>query len=703
MSMLIEENMTRTMEEPTEIVEEQKMPTEIVEEQTMPTMMEYITPTTMEQLIAALEKLRITMENQVPKFTPTGSFSPSQSSPTYEDGPNDKIRKGRKVWQKYIQMCHSKNNPKLWNSECLIYGLHKLADDATKSGEEARTYGEFFPEGIHIDDQGISGESILEKAAEGNFDQVMKLRELHHNTPADEFPIERIMATLWYSTCEPLARKLIHWVAYYNQLEILEWMLHFSVILSAFDEEDDQQVEKYERQVEDDDRKFDDKYKPGVSVAYGFLRIKAEDSLNAKDLCGFTPMHLATMENHEGIVKRLFAFEYNELLDIYIVAENMTPTPGEKLYLNKLTILHCAARNKSSLPIVKLLLERHKDSSLGNSKPIMIEAKSSSGKTALHYAAEFGNWEVVKVLLEFINMSGNSEYVNIRDVYRFTPLHLAALNSHVEVVEIILRDANGLNVSIVTWEGITALDIAKRNENKHDRKEKVNQRIVDMLESYDVNWLLSERQKYSAAASFLLVGAALIAGITYAGWLQPPLGLTENYDFPSSGPPGTYDSYVGIEEHREIQIFWVFNAIAFFCSIVTFIMGADAGIPKKCTSLREEVVHLRKSVVKASFILAVAILFAIGAFSSAGIIVLPPIARQRAPTYVIVAIGVIICLKILTRFIMKLWNWFHSPSLQFTMEKNPNSKEFEYDGGWILKSHFEMPIGDAKRYFTSYY
>lgn len=185
-------------------------------------------------------------------------------------------------------------------------------------------------------------------------------------------------------------------------------------------------------------------------------------------------MYLVIMENYEGIVKRLFVFEYNEFFDIYIVAENMIFILGEKLYLNKFIILYCVVRNKFFLFIVKLLLERYKDSSFGNFKFIMIEVKFLSGKIVLYYVVEFGNWEVVKVLLEFINMFGNSEYVNIRDVYRFIFLYFVVFNSYVEVVEIILRDVNGFNVSIVIWEGIIVLDIVKRNENKYDRKEKVN-------------------------------------------------------------------------------------------------------------------------------------------------------------------------------------------------------------------------------------
>ncbi|KAG0605477.1 hypothetical protein M758_9G062600 [Ceratodon purpureus] len=453
-------------------------------------------------------------------------------------------------------------------------------------------------------------------------------------------------------------------------------------------------------------------YRKNANIPYGFLPIDAKDSLNAQDLYGYTPLHLATIENHEGIVKRLFAEAYVYLLEVHIAADNMLALEGNKRNSNKLTALHFAARNESSLPIVQMLLEKphalkYNFASIKGGS--IIEVKSSSGKTPLHYASQYGNWEVVKQLLEvsmeFIYGRSKSEYVNDRDVFRRTPLYLAASQNHVEVVEILLRDVDGLNVNTVTWEGISALDIAKRNEDQqtHKEKKKVSQRIVDMLESYDVNWLISERQKYANAASFLLVGAALIAGVTYAGWLQPPLGLTQYYDFPSSSfaaPPETYDSYVGVEQHWEIQTFWVFNSMAFFCSIATFIFGAAAGIPKKCVSLREEVVQLRKSVVRASFVLAVAILFAIGAFASAGIIVLPPVPRQRAPTYATVAVGLAVCMKLLIEFILKLWIWFRSPSLLFKMvEQDPSSKIYTSGSRWVSKHRIEVPVyGDIKFY-----
>ncbi|KAG0561621.1 hypothetical protein KC19_9G079200 [Ceratodon purpureus] len=749
--------------------------TQLEEEQTMPTTMEHITSPPIERLIAVMEKLTALIDKSLSdkssseksssgKSSVERSFaqhSPLESPQVFIDKPNFKVRRGREVWEKYIQMCNSKNNPKLWNSQSLIYGVYKLPNNASNSGEGAGTRIEFFPEtneGILIDDQGVSGESILEKAAQGNFTQVMKLKELQQHTPAGEFPIERIMATLWYSTCEPSKRKLIHWVAYHNQLEILDWMLESSVIFPSDNpyerkyEENDQEVyevlqqNKADRQVGEGDQQAeldipqveedntqveqnnqpildgnqrvkmqsgsqksvatgsDHTYRKNANIPYGFLPIDAKDSLNAQDLYGYTPLHLATIENHEGIVKSLFAEAYDDLLAVHIAAENMLALEGNERNSNKLSALHFAARNKSSLPIVQMLLEKRglKYNYALFKGGSIIELKSSSGKTPLHYASQYGNWEVVKQLLEvsmeFIYGSSKSEYVNDRDVFRRTPLYLAASNNQVEVVEILLRDVDGLNMNTVTWEGISALDIAKRNEDQqtHKEKKKVSQRIVDMLESYDVNWLISERQKYANAASFLLVGAALIAGVTYAGWLQPPLGLTQYYDFPSSSsaaPPETYDSYVGVEQHWEIQTFWVFNSMAFFCSIATFIFGAAAGIPKKCASLREEVVQLRKSVVRASFVLAVAILFAIGAFASAGIIVLPPIARQRAPTYATVAVGVAVCMKLLVEFILKLWIWFRSPSLLFKMvDQDPSTKLYTSGSRWVPKHRIEVPV-----------
>ncbi|KAG0605424.1 hypothetical protein M758_9G057800 [Ceratodon purpureus] len=504
---------------------------------------------------------------------------------------------------------------------------------------------------IYRDLEEFTAKSISDRASLGDFVHLEKLMRELGRSEGNKLDFIEVMPNLMMSsTCEKTKRTLIHWAALYNKPFILNWILFES---------------------------------GGTEFCY------PGSFVNGQDIYGYTALHLAVAANHEEMVRILLKHTDT---DVSIAAQNMRACGQfNKSGSNGLTPLHFAARNGSIL-IAKMLVESKEDNHLA------LSAKSTSLKTVLHYAAEGGNWPVVRYLLELLNMNGMGEIVNQCDVFRQTPLYLAALNGNVEILEILLREGQWLNINTVTWEGMTALDVAKRNENLRkenlrkgikgldnlkkdaylqlmEKTEQKHQRIVDMLESYDVNWLQAERQKYANAANCLLVGAALIAGVTYAGWLQPPLGFTQYYEFPTSNsaaPPGTFESYVGVEQHSEIQTFWFFNSMSFFCSVATFIIGADAGIPDKCSSLREEVVQLRNSVVRASFILSVAILFVTGAFASAGILVLPPIQKQRAPMYVTIAVGVTLCLILLAKFIRKLKRWFLSPSLRYKREAQPS-------------------------------
>ncbi|KAG0561019.1 hypothetical protein KC19_9G031200 [Ceratodon purpureus] len=527
---------------------------------------------------------------------------------------------------------------------------------------------------IYRDLEEFTAKSISDRASLGDFVHVEKLmRELDRSERKKLDFIEVMPNLMMSTTCEKTKRTLIHWAALYNKPSILTWILFES---------------------------------GGTEFCY------PGSFVNGQDIYGYTALHLAVAANNEEVV--MILLKHTDT-DVSIAAQNMRACGQNKSGSNGLTPLHFAARN-GSLLIAKMLLESKEFNHLAMS------AKSTSLKTVLHYAAEGGNWPVVRYLLEHLNMNGMGEIVNQCDILRQTPLYLAALNENVEMLEIFLREGQRLNINTVTWEGMTALDVAKRNENLwkenlrkgvkgldnlkkgtylqlQEETEKKHQRIVDMLESYDVNWLQAERQRYSNAANCLLVGAALIAGVTYAGWLQPPLGFTQYYEFPTSNPgapPGTFESYVGVEQHSEIQMFWFFNSMSFFCSVATFIIGADAGIPDKCSSLREEVVQLRNSVVRASFILSVAILFVIGAFASAGILVLPPIQKQRAPMYVTVAVGVTLCLFLLTKFIRKLKRWFFSPSLMYKREEQrpPYCSIAGFTDGDIQQKYVDVKSSD---------
>jgi hypothetical protein len=83
------------------------------------------------------------------------------------------------------------------------------------------------------------------------------------------------------------------------------------------------------------------------------------------------------------------------------------------------------------------------------------------------------------------------------------------------------------------------------------------------------------------AANALLVGAALIASVTFAGWLQPPLVYIPDYNFsqPFPAPPQTPESYAAVEQHPNVKEFWVFNSLSFFLAIATVLAGADVALP----------------------------------------------------------------------------------------------------------------------------
>ncbi len=97
-----------------------------------------------------------------------------------------------------------------------------------------------------------------------------------------------------------------------------------------------------------------------------------------------------------------------------------------------------------------------------------------------------------------------------------------------------------------------------------------------------VNRLYRDRQVLVDAANFLLIGATLIVGVTFASWLQPRLGYIPNYEFsqPFPAPPQTPESYARVKNHAIVKAFWVFNNLFFFYGIAIILADADAALPK---------------------------------------------------------------------------------------------------------------------------
>ncbi|CAK9203085.1 unnamed protein product [Sphagnum troendelagicum] len=271
----------------------------------------------------------------------------------------------------------------------------------------------------------------------------------------------------------------------------------------------------------------------------------------------------------------------------------------------------------------------------------------------LHWAAEMGHLDVVKELLnskkpvdvnalESIPL-GDKHDIKKYHSFDFSPLHLASLFGHASVVKALCEDTQGrLRANTENSSGITALQIA--TERKHDEI------VKTLLERPEVpkyvDNLYRDRQVHVDAANAILVGAALIASVTFAGLLQPPLGYSAFFGSASMevgapSPSGIYPSFVSVAGHPIMQIFWIFNSMSFYFAIATLMVGARAARPPKRTIFIGEVVRsLRTSLSLAYILLTISVGCVMGAFASAGFLVLPPILKYMVNMGITVGIGV---------------------------------------------------------------
>ncbi len=152
------------------------------------------------------------------------------------------------------------------------------------------------------------------------------------------------------------------------------------------------------------------------------------------------------------------------------------------------------------------------------------------------------------------------------------------------------------------------------------------------------------------AANAIFVGATLIASVTFAAWLQPPLGYSEFYgstsiDVGAPLPSGMYPSFVSVAGHPTLDIFWIFNSMSFLFAIATLMVGASAARPPKQDKDIGEVVRtLRRLLSLAYSLLTASVACVLGAFASAGFVVLPPVRRYTVTMGATLGIGLLVVL-----------------------------------------------------------
>ncbi|CAM6055623.1 unnamed protein product [Sphagnum tenellum] len=183
-----------------------------------------------------------------------------------------------------------------------------------------------------------------------------------------------------------------------------------------------------------------------------------------------------------------------------------------------------------------------------------------------------------------------------------TALHMAAANGNVKIV----REICGKDVDL--------------NKKTFFGDYRMVQKIQRYLERAG---LFGDHQAYADSANAILVGAALLATVTFTAWVQIP----------------TNDS----------TLFWVFISFSFYFAIATFIAAAGAAIPSRGSTLG----LVRRAVLASAICLEISLGCAVAAFATAGFLILPP-GKPHRKVIATTAIGGFVCFFFLLTFLRKI-------------------------------------------------
>jgi ankyrin repeat protein len=371
--------------------------------------------------------------------------------------------------------------------------------------------------------------------------------------------------------------------------------------------------------------------------------------VNIQNEDGCTPLHSSAERGHEAVVIKLLeaphvdvnfksrfgktALHYSAQTGLEAAVIKILEAPNVDVNMidhDGCTPLHYSAQGGREAVVIKLLED----------PKVNVNIQDKDGCTPLHYSAQRGREAVVIKLLEAPNVN-----VNVVTRQHENALHLAVLEDNVSMVKILATNQQ-LRVTQENLDGETPFQIAF--EMKKPNSKSIERLLSEhpSVKNY-VDVLYRDRQVYVDAANAILVGAALIATLTFACWLQPPLGYStfygETYTNVYPAPPTSNPSYVDMEHHKVLEVFWVFNSLAFYFSIATLLWGAQTVLPMRSIFIKRAVVKVQRNLLVTAFLLNVSVPFVLIAFALAGYVVLPPIKKFSANIISTSALGGFVC------------------------------------------------------------
>jgi hypothetical protein len=259
-------------------------------------------------------------------------------------------------------------------------------------------------------------------------------------------------------------------------------------------------------------------------------------------------------------------------------------------------------------------------------------------------------------------------------------LHVAVEAMKVEVVKDIL-EVTHFDVNAENSSGKTALELAV--EKSLDRTVSADnarnfRNIERVLLGHDkvsafVDRLYRERQVNVDAANAILLGAALIATITFSSWFTLPLPQDTSTNAPSPQDTSTNapSPQVPPTNARAIEVFWVLNSLSFFFSVATVLAAAYATAPIFDHPFIGVVVRIvKRKLVLTSSLFVVSVLCVLGAFTSGAYARLAKDQVKQTKIVIVAPVGIVVCSLILIAYVVELeWGTQKSEYLIRQIEK----------------------------------
>ncbi|KAH9803724.1 ANK REP REGION domain-containing protein [Citrus sinensis] len=300
-----------------------------------------------------------------------------------------------------------------------------------------------------------------------------------------------------------------------------------------------------------------------------FIIDKSPESLNTTRLPDeLTLLHFVVMrQNYDVMVKILGTnkelidrLDWHQRNPLHYAAASASKKLAYKQDCNGETPLHLAAEN-GKLKVLKLLINKYPDA---------IEIRNNSDRSILHVAAKHGNWNIVSFILRSPEMEN---LINLVDRNGNTPLHLAAMGLHSDVVFTLSRHKSvNIRAKNHSARSNTALEIAEitRANGKEIQKHLT---LKALKTAYAKRALSAEelRQKRQVSKEEGEKGKEMAQTLSVMATLIATFTFTATFTIPGSVKSDGPDEGTATLLHRaSFQAFVITDTIAMAAAAIVF-------------------------------------------------------------------------------------------------------------------------------------